>query len=101
MIRYELHGYVNKEVAYVNAIIDVIHAYSLESCFSLELLDAALLDCFMICFDICLPLLKKVLELFITKSALYKILTKFHIHKYYQNCRNSNNRLRQKTIHSS
>jgi hypothetical protein len=61
LIPFNFYGVVNKEVAYLNAVVDVMHAYSLQNCCIVELMDCILLDCFMVFSETCcLPLEKKI-----------------------------------------
>lgn len=52
IIPFNFHGDVNI-FAYLNTVVDVMHAYSLQICCIVELMDCILLGC-------CLPLEKKV-----------------------------------------
>ena len=83
MIPFNFHGNVKQEVAYVNAVVDVMHTNSLQSSCTVELLDCILLGYLILCFDTCLPLEKKIHEVFI----------------YNQNSRSSKDRVKQKTVH--
>jgi hypothetical protein len=60
LILFNFHGDVNKEVAYLNAVVEFMHAYSLQNCCIVELMDCILLDCFMVFCETCLPLEKKI-----------------------------------------
>jgi len=77
MVPFNFHGNVKREVTYVNAVVDVMHTYSLQNYCTVELLDCILLGCFIFRFDTCLPLEKKIHEMFICNSTVHNILSNF------------------------